>query len=111
MPTPELVGRDDPSRVGDPRRGESVPADPLPGDGDDDGGAPWPAPATDDGVPDGDGGGVVVVVDAPDACAAGPGAAVGAAAAEAAVPSDIVPGDGYGVWCQPQKNKTNRAHI
>jgi hypothetical protein len=36
---------------------------------------------------------------------------VGAAAAEAAVPSDIVPGDGYGVWCQPQKNKTNRAHI
>ncbi len=72
-------------------------------DGDDDGGAPWPAPATDDGVPDGDNGGVVAVVDAPDAaCAAGPGpgpgpgaaaaaaaaaAAVAAVAAEAAAPS------------------------
>ena len=46
-------------------------------------------PATDDGVPDGDNGGVVAVVDAPDAaCAAGSGlGAAAAAAAEAAAPS------------------------
>jgi len=31
LPPPEPVGRDDPARVGDPRRGEGVPADPLPG--------------------------------------------------------------------------------
>jgi hypothetical protein len=51
-------------------------------------GALWPAPAIKDGAPYGDDGGVVAVVDAPDAaCAVGPGPGAAAAAAEAAVPS------------------------
>ncbi len=60
-----------------------------------------PSPATDDGIPDGDDGGVVAVIDALDAeCAAGLGPGAAAAEAEAAAPSDGGSGVGIVAFCR-----------